>query len=312
VSEPALSVVCLASPYRERTRRCLHALGSQTALGAMELILLDSGSPQDLPEPPDGLATRVERMPRELRLGAARAQGVRAARAPAVAFISDHCYPDPGWAQALIDAYREHWAAVGYVFDDSAGTTYGARAARIADHGQWLYPVARGGAVESVSYGEASYRRDFLDGLGQKLEWTLDSDFSLQSRVHETGLSMGLAPGAVITHDNLPTVLGNALLSYHSSRLVGARHLGHRGRSTVRRLLYALAAPLAVPLLRTLRLVRDTRGRVPRGQLATALPAIVVKNVFEGFGQAHGYLRGEGDAAARVLDAELRWPRAGA
>jgi GT2 family glycosyltransferase len=309
VSEPALSVVCLAGPHRERTRRCLEALGSQTALEAMELILIDGGSPEDLPQPPSGLATRVERLPRHVRLGEARAKGVAAAQAPAIAFLSDHCYADPGWAQALIDAHRERWAAVGYVFRDPVGPTYGARAARIADHAQWLYPAARGGEVESVSYGEASFRRDFLDGLGEALEWTLDSDFSLQARVHETGLSMGLAPGAVITHDNLQTVLGNAVVSYHCSRLVGARHLSDRGHSTFRRFLYALASPFAVPVLRTLRLVRHTRGRVPRRELAAALPAIVVKNVFEGFGQAHGYLLGEGDAAVRVIDSELRAPR---
>jgi hypothetical protein len=41
-----------------------------------------------------------------------------------------------------------------------------------------------------------------------------------------------------------------------------------------------------------------------------ALPAILVKNVYEGFGQAVGYLRGEGAAAVRLVEAELRWPRA--
>jgi hypothetical protein len=311
MTTPLLSVVCFAGPHRERTRRCLDALGSQTAAGAVELILLDAGDPGDLADPPPGLAARIERLPGGVRLGAARTQGVAAASAPAIAFMSDHCYPDPGWAQALIDAYEDPWAAVGYTFRASLGTTYGARAARIADHGRWLAGVASSGPVDAISYGEASYRRDFLEGLGEAMEWTLDSDFSLQSRLHESGRAMSIASGAVITHDNLATVRANGLVSYHSSRLVGARHLGDGRRITVRRVLYALAAPIAVPVLRTLRQVREIRGLVPAGQLAMALPAIIVKNVYEGFGQAVGYLRGEGNAAVRLVDAELRWPRSG-
>jgi glycosyltransferase involved in cell wall biosynthesis len=307
---PLLSVVCFASPHRERTRRCLAALGAQTAAEEIELILVDSGDPADRPNPPATLDVVPKQLPAEASLGQARATGIHAARgAPAVAFMSDHCYPEPGWAAALIDAYSGPWAAVGYAFRDLPGTTYGARAARIADHGRWLAGVTTGGAVDSISYGEASYRRDFLDAFGDSLEWVLDSDFSLQSAVHVQGLRMTVAPEAVITHDNLATVRANGLLSYHSSRLVGARHLDERRRGAVRRALYALAAPVAVPLLRTLRLVRDLRGVVPAGQLFAALPAIVIKNVYEGFGQAHGYLRGEGDAAKRLVDAELRWPR---
>jgi hypothetical protein len=106
-------------------------------------------------------------------------------------------------------------------------------------------------------------------------------------------------------------VRANGWLSCQSSRLVGARHLGDGRATFARRLLYALAAPIAVPVLRTLRLVRTLRGSIPALQLAAALPAIVVQNVYEGFGQAHGYLRGEGDAARRLMDAELRWPRSG-
>ena len=30
-----------------------------------------------------------------------------------VAFGEEHCFPEPGWAQALIDAHREDYAAVG-------------------------------------------------------------------------------------------------------------------------------------------------------------------------------------------------------
>jgi Glycosyl transferase family 2 len=45
----------------------------------------------------------------------ARATGVRHASAPVVALTEDHAYPAPGWAEALINAHKEGWAAVGPV-----------------------------------------------------------------------------------------------------------------------------------------------------------------------------------------------------
>lgn len=45
----------------------------------------------------------------------ARAAGIRQANAPVVAFVEDHSYPDPDWAERLIEAHRKLWAAVGPV-----------------------------------------------------------------------------------------------------------------------------------------------------------------------------------------------------
>ena len=38
-----------------------------------------------------------------------------AATAPVVALSDDHCFPEPGWGEALVDAHRGPWAAVGPV-----------------------------------------------------------------------------------------------------------------------------------------------------------------------------------------------------
>jgi hypothetical protein len=37
------------------------------------------------------------------------------ARAPIVALAEDHAFPAPGWAEALIAAHRDPWAAIGAV-----------------------------------------------------------------------------------------------------------------------------------------------------------------------------------------------------
>jgi len=43
----------------------------------------------------------------------AKALGLLEATAPIVAFAEEHCYPDPGWAAALIATHEQGWAAVG-------------------------------------------------------------------------------------------------------------------------------------------------------------------------------------------------------
>ena len=169
--------------------------------------------------------------------------GLRAAGAPRRSrSMSDHCRPEPGWAAALIQAYGEPWAAVGYAFRDSPGARYGARAARSPTTASVACRRHLGGAVDAISSGEASYRREFLDGFGERLDWALDSDFATpQSHCTRKWLTMGVEPDS-IAHDNLATVRANGWLSYHSSRLVGARHLGDCRATFARRLLRARRA----------------------------------------------------------------------
>ena len=90
MTEPRLSVVCFGSPHRERTTRCLAALGAQTAADSIELIRRRDAAGSA--RPPATVATVVLQLAAAL-LGQARAMGLRAASAPAIAFMSDHCRP---------------------------------------------------------------------------------------------------------------------------------------------------------------------------------------------------------------------------
>src|SRR5947199_7561946 len=48
-------------------------------------------------------------------VGPAYAAGIRQASAPVVVLGEDHSFPDPGWAEALLRAHQQPWAAVGPV-----------------------------------------------------------------------------------------------------------------------------------------------------------------------------------------------------
>src|SRR6185295_6477622 len=114
---PAMSVVALTPDRIDNIHTVLLHLQAQAAHAELELVIV---------------APTAESIPRDARVlqgfwdvvvvpfgdvaaaaPAARAAGVRAARAPIVAFVEDHSFPQPGWAEALIAAHQQDWAVVG-------------------------------------------------------------------------------------------------------------------------------------------------------------------------------------------------------
>lgn len=92
-------------PTRDRPealRRCLRALGAQTA--EIEIIVVDDGSAR-ASEVRAAVKAQTALLLRREGEGpaAARNAGVRASRAAVICFTDDDCEPEPGWAEALSD-----------------------------------------------------------------------------------------------------------------------------------------------------------------------------------------------------------------
>src|SRR5690606_27179000 len=132
---------------RERAQRVLDAVDAQTRADALELIVVDLGAAG---APPLRHPARVPLvhvpLPRTTAWGSARAAALRHAHADLVAYIEDHCYPEPGWAAALLDAHQGPWAAIGYAFTNPNPENYIARAALLVDYGKWAHPARTGPA----------------------------------------------------------------------------------------------------------------------------------------------------------------------
>ena len=122
---PALSVV-LATDVYETIDPVVRALRAQTAHAELEVVLV-------IPDPgplktrvatlDDFAAVRVVEIESLVPLASARAAGVRAATAPIVYVGETHVFPEPGWAEALIEAHAGPW---GRSFPASATPTPGA------------------------------------------------------------------------------------------------------------------------------------------------------------------------------------------
>jgi Glycosyltransferase like family 2 len=309
VTGPAsrLSVATVAGLQRDRLRELLAALAAQTIAAEIEVVVVDTRPELGVPEPPAGL--RVRTLPGgSLSFGEARAEAARAASAPIVAFLEDHCYPEPGWAAAVAAAYREPWASVGYAFENANPETRSSRIAHLAHYGEWESPQR--GAATALPANNVSYRREVLLELGADLPAMLMADFNLHAELRRRGQALATEPAARARHENTVGLLEGCRGSLVYSRVVAAERARLAGWAGPRRLLRAVAALGLSPLARLGGLIAATRRRPARLLAVLAyLPAILAVYLSSALGESIGYARGVGPAAAGLMELEVEAPR---
>ena len=113
---PSLSVVLACIDEGPAIRTTVAHLARQTAAREIELVLSAPPARGSAPEPEIAAAfagVRTVEIGAVNSIARANAAGIRAATAPVVALSEDHCFPEPGWAAALIDAHSGPWSVVG-------------------------------------------------------------------------------------------------------------------------------------------------------------------------------------------------------
>jgi Glycosyl transferase family 2 len=310
VAIPELSVVCVAGEQRHRVARCLHALGAQTVADRIEVLVVDlSGDAAPIELPPGLESASVIRVPAGTSFGRARAAGARAAQANAIAFLVDHGYPDPGWAEALIDAHAGPWAAVGYAFELANPRTRAARTAMLAQFLPWLAP-ARRGEVTGLPGNMVSYRASFLHSLDDELEQLLGIDLLLYERIRANGEAMAIEPAAVV-RDECFESLGDAALANHVySEMLAAQRARADGWSRLRRIGYGVSSPVGVTAIRLAGTFAAARRADRMVALVRALPGVLAIALMAALGEARGYLFEDRSLPRRFLCREVNAPRA--
>jgi glycosyltransferase involved in cell wall biosynthesis len=310
VSLPELSVVCVAGEQRRRVHRCLNALAAQTAADRIEVVVVDIAViDEPIALPPELGSSTVIRAGVGASLGQARAIGARAARGEAVAFLVDHGYPEPGWAEAVVNAYAGPWAAVGYAFAPANPETQAVRTAMLAQFLPWLSPV-RPNAIRSLPGNMVSYRSSVLRSFDGDLECLLEIDHLLHERIREGGEEMTVAPGAVVRDECFESLSDVAWANHVYSEMLAVQRARANRWSLPRRILYALGSPIGVFAMRSAHTVAvaGRTGRLPA--LARALPGVLAILAMAALGEARGYLREARSLGDRFLWRELNAPRA--
>jgi hypothetical protein len=313
--QPELTVILAVGERRERAVHALASLLAQDCASRMEILLFELG-PGDPPPLPgsDHPAVRTIRRPPDSLFSAMKAEGVRMAAAPVVAFFEEHCRAFPGWGSALIEAHRGPWAGVGAEVHNGNPGVRLSRQLEIINYHPWLPPAPR--AEHDMLPGHnSSFKRDLLLAYGDDLPGLLRAEIVLHQKLYRDGHRLLLEPAARFAHLNESTFASASRGRFLWNRLYAPMRAQVFGWSRGRRLFYAAATPL-IPVYALLRLLRFAVRRRPEllPRLIASAPVLFLVHLVSAAGHTTGLLFGPGDAEARFTQFEMnefRDPRDG-
>lgn len=300
---PAMSIIIVADEY-ETIRQTIRHLKAQTGREQLELVIVTQSADRfelDRGETADFCHVRVVEVPAILPLALATSAGVRQARAPVVVLAESHAFPGPGWAQALIAAHRQPWAAVGAVMGN-ANPGMISWANLFVDYGRCV-ETSVAGITTYLPGHHTAYKRDILMQYDSQLEAVMDSEILLHWDMQAKGHQLHLEPAARVYHANISSLTAWLPERFYTGRRFAATRSQHW--SVVKRLLYAGGSPL-IPLVRVPRVLRDLgRSTFPRARWPFILPPLLIGLVVSAIGEMVGYVFGAGDATEQLAKMEL-------
>ncbi len=297
---PDLSAILVTADTFEPIRTTVRALAKQTARERLEIVILcPSKDSLDLvdPELAGFHSVRVIELGEIISAAGARAAGVRAASAPVVAFCEDHAYPEQDWAEALIEAHKQPWAAVGPAFLN-ANPGVLSWLAIVMHYGRWVEPVVRG-PIDDVPGHNSAWKRSLLLEYGPQLESMLGAPTVLNWDLRAKGHKLYLEPSAKVCHLQVSRLGPFLVEHFNVARMFPAQR--SRNWPWYWRLFYVAGMP--VLLARTLRgwlghirRVGRQRELLPRGW-----PLLLLLLAVTGLGEIMGYSFGMGRAQENIL-----------
>ena len=304
---PLMSVIVTIGERRRRGLRCIDAIQAQRGAPPMQIIVVDVF-------PSGGHLGRsgIDYLPLPgcESINAAKAAGAGRATAPVMAFLEDHCVPEPGWAAAVHRAFTQNpeVAAVAYSFGNLNPVNWVSRSFLVLAYGPWMGP-APSGPVSTPSWMNVAYHRKTLATVPDLAAWFGCEGLFLH-RIKVAGAKFWHAGDAEVRHLNHPGLLGSARDSACWQRLFAATRVEIDGWGWFRRIAYALGTIPFGPSLITFRLARRLWARPEmRSQLVKALPLVFFVYTWGSFSEVLGYIAGAGDAPSRTIYVETGDPR---
>jgi len=301
----ALSVVIVADRFETIAQTVAH-LAAQSIVESMELVIVThERSELEVPEDLRAAFARIEivESQRLLPLAVPLAAGIRRARAPIVALAESHAFPaDDRWAQALVEAHGEPWAAVGPVIGNANPASMASWASLFLDYASCV-ELASSGDVALLPGHNTSYKRKLLADHDADLEAMFDAEVLLQAKLRARGHRLLLSPAIKVYHLNVTRPSSWLRERYCTGRRFAAAR-AHEWAAW-RRFAYACGSPL-IPLVRLPRALRDiARSRRRRTLLPRVVPWLVLGLLASSVGELIGYAAGAGRATLALAEMEL-------
>lgn len=302
-----LSVIMVIHSDSKNFRMVLRNLKAQTIRERIELILVTTSkgilnlSPRQL-----GMfhSFKVIQFGTLNDWGQAKAAGVRAAKAPLVAFVEDHSYPATGYAEALVKAHeRSGVAAVGPVVLNANPSSAISWGCYLVFYGNWINPLKQQKTTH-LPGNQSCYKKELLLRYGERLSEMLEAESVLHWNLVSKGYSLHLERGAAVYHLNFSLMKPTILEYYLASRVFAAKRAG--GWGAMKKVIYGLGSFL-LPFIRLKRVIED----FPYGELGPELfwralvPMIIILGA-GAFGEMSGYAFGQGEANEDLMGFEKR------
>lgn len=304
---PFLSVILITPDSYETIRKVVGHLQAQSARDRMEIVIVAPSEARLEPDRAaleDFFAWRVVEVGEIHSLGLVEAEGFRKARGVAVVYVEEHSFPEPGWAEALIEAHAGPWAAVGPTMTNANPRTMVSWSCFLIDFGQWLAPGEPGPAPMLASH-QTSYKLAPLMEYGSRLGELMETEVTLQADLLANGQQLFFEPAARTDHVNVSRLRDLPVIQYQNYRAFAARRAAQGGWSWGRRLTYIAGSPL-IPVVAAYRVLGHIRRSGLTGRLLPRiLPSLMIALASAAAGEVAGYAFGAGDAPRRRLSFEL-------
>ena len=304
-----LSVVVVTAGSFRNIRRTVACLKKQTIAGQLDLVLVAAteNSMQDLlPGELDGFAA-VQFIYTPLaseNVDKAAAIGAQRVSAEFVALIEDHAFPDPDWAETMVDIHRKaEWAAVAPLMVNANPGKMLSWTNLLIAYGPWTEPAPRG-ERDAIPGHNLCYRQSVLRQYGDQLINKLGRNAGLLEELAEQGHRF-YQSDARLAHANPSRLAPTVKLRFNAGRLYGWARAEINDWTPLHRFLYVVGGPI-IPFLRYRRLKAELFARGKRSHLVPrVLPALFFGLVLDALGQMAGYALGPGKSIEVLATFEM-------
>ena len=299
MSDIYLSIVLNHASSFGRIKKTIRHIARQTALHDLELILVSNASNasdldiSELNQIPNWKQVVLPKVP----YGAIGwAAGINASAGQAVVLAEDHSFPEPRWAEVLIQRQKQGFHIVApRVLNGNPGTLVSWANFQLTFI-EFYLPQASGEAERGPGHNSSYDKKALLSMDGDLATW-LVSEWVLHEAMKARGYRIFLDVDIATHHVNLSKLGALFRHSFYGGRIIGSER--SKSWPLPRRLFQAAAFPL-VPLLRTYRLLKWLNRKEARSEVRflEAFPFTLAALVCHAAGEAAGYLFGEGQVMA--------------
>lgn len=307
VNTPLMTVIITTVFGGGSMRIAIEHLKNQTVAGDLEIIILGPPGawPDDMEENLGGFqGYTIMEVDLDNGLYGAWVEAIKKARAPIVAFGENHAFPEPGWAEAVIEAHKGPWTVVGCVFKNANPDTGNSWAQLYMTYGQYTEPV-RSGEVGDLHGHNGTYKRDSLLKYGDRLGNMLIRANMLHMDLRAKGHRLYMEDRAVIYHVNVSKTVSVLLDLFYNGWLFTAALADYKRLSRFGRLKGIMMEPPIIMkhFLGTLGSIR--RAGKSSEILPSALPIIISGLAVHMLGKMYGYVAGCGSAQKHINSYEF-------